>query len=289
MDSSWPYVRKAIQDFTALHPCDLIVSVHPLANTPFLRALGKNRPPYITVVTDLVSAHALWYDRHTDLCLVPTEAAFQRALKYQLLPEQVKIVGLPVADRFCKPPGDRNALRKLLKWPKDLPMILLVGGGEGMGPVEKTARAIVEAQLPSGLAIIAGRNEKLKARLEAETWPSHTFIYGFVRNMPDFMAAANILVTKAGPGTISEALNASLPMILYSRLPGQEDGNITYVTREGAGIWAPQPELIVASLEKWLRSPDQLSRAADACRRLARPQAARDIAHILARTIGLET
>ena len=66
------------------HPSDLIVSVHPLANTPVLQALGKHRPPYITVVTDLVSTHALWYDRRTDLCLVPTETARQRALENRL-------------------------------------------------------------------------------------------------------------------------------------------------------------------------------------------------------------
>jgi len=287
IDSSWPYVRSAIQKMIASHPCDLIVSVHPLANAPFLRALGKDRPPFITVVTDLVSTHALWYERRADLCLVPTEAAYQRALKYQLRPEQVKVVGLPVADRFCQPPGNRHQLRETLNWPQEIPMILLVGGGEGMGPLEKTAHAISEARLPAGLAIVTGRNQKLKERLEAERWHPHTFIYGFARNMPELMAAADILVTKAGPGTISEALNASLPMILYSHLPGQEDGNITYVTEEGAGIYAPHPDLVVAGIRTWLQQPELLKKAAEACRRLARPQAARTIANILAKAVGL--
>jgi 1,2-diacylglycerol 3-beta-galactosyltransferase len=116
--------------------------------------------------------------------------------------------------------------------------MLLRGGGEGMGLLERIARLLGIA-IPAGLAVITGRNQKLKERLEAATWPDHTFIYGFVRNMPDMMEAADILLTKAGPGTISEALNAGLPMILYSRLPGQEDGNIHYVVDEGAGIWAP--------------------------------------------------
>jgi 1,2-diacylglycerol 3-beta-galactosyltransferase len=106
--------------------------------------------------------------------------------------------------------------------------------------------------------------------------------------MPDFMQAADILVTKAGPGTISEALNAGLPMLLYSRLPGQEDGNVTYVVSEGAGLWTPRPEAIVAALRDWLAVPEQRQQAAAACRRLARPMAARQIARILAQQVNVQ-
>jgi 1,2-diacylglycerol 3-beta-galactosyltransferase len=284
--STWPYVRHALKELVQRHPCDLIVSVHPLANAPMLKALGKKRPLYITVVTDLVSTHAFWYDRHTDLCIVPTEEARQRALRSKLTPDQVRVVGLPVAKRFCQPLGDKRALRETLGWPQDRPVILLVGGGEGMGPLEKAAHAIAGAEFPAGLAVVTGRNQKLKDRLSACAWPPYTFIYSFVHNMPELMRAADILVTKAGPGSISEALNANLPMILYSRLPGQEDGNVTYVTSEGAGVWAPQPEQIVNGVKTWLKFPELHSQAVQACQRLARPQAAHQIAQILAEAVG---
>jgi 1,2-diacylglycerol 3-beta-galactosyltransferase len=285
--SAWPYLRQSIRKLVTQHPSDLVVSVHPLATAPTLRALGKDGPPFLTVVTDLVSTHALWYHRRADLCVVPTQAALQRALNFGLKPEQVRQVGLPVADRFCKPPGDQVALRQNLGWPQDCPVILLVGGGDGMGPIEKTSRAIALAGLDAALVVIAGRNQPLKTRLETMRWPIPTLIYGFVREMPEFMRAADILVTKAGPGTISEALNAGLPMILYSRLPGQEDGNVSYVESEGAGVWAPQPEKIVATLRTWIEHPQERGRAATACRRLANPQAARQIAHILAEYVGI--
>ena len=116
-----------------------------------------------------------------------------------------------------------------------------------------------------------------------------TFINGFVSEMPEYMAAADILVTKAGPGTISEALNAGLPLILYSRLPGQEEGNVTYVVEEAAGVWAPHPDLIVSVLQNWIEHPEQRAKAAAACHRLARPNAARQIARTLAAKIGLDT
>jgi 1,2-diacylglycerol 3-beta-galactosyltransferase len=277
----WPYWRRSIRALVAQHPCDVIISVHPLANMPVLRALGARRPPFITVVTDLVTAHASWYHPKTDLCLVPTEGTYHRALRAGLKPEQVRVVGLPVADRFCRPAGDRLALRQKLGWPAERPVVLLVGGGEGMGPLRQTAQAIAAAGLPLALAVVTGRNQKLKARLEAITWPIPTFIYGFVREMPDFMRAADVLVTKAGPGTISEALNAGLPMILYSRLPGQEEGNVAYVTEEGAGVWAPRPAQIVETVRAWVTQPGLHSRARQACQRMARPQAARQIAQTI--------
>jgi 1,2-diacylglycerol 3-beta-galactosyltransferase len=284
---SYPYVRRGLRRVIQRAPSDLIVSMHPLANAPFLRALGQKRPPFITVVTDLATTHAVWYHPDVDLCLVPTEEARRRAFKSNLSPDQVQVVGLPVADRFCQPTGGRAALRQHLGWPQDLPVVLLVGGGEGMGPLEKTALAIAEARLPLALVIVTGRNRRLRANLESRRWPMPTFIYGFVREMPDFMRAADILLTKAGPGTVTEALNAGLPMILYSRLPGQEDGNVAFVVAEGAGVWAPKPREIVSVLQDWIEHPKKRLEAAENCRRVAHPNAARDIAHILAEWAGL--
>lgn len=284
--SAWPVVRKAMRQLIQDHPADLIVSVHPLAAAPVLKALGRQRVPFINIVTDLVTTHALWYHRQADLCIVPTQPAFERALQCGLRPERVQVVGLPVAERFCQPAGDRMQLRQRLGWSPDLPVALLVGGGEGMGPLEQNAEAIAAAGLPLSLVIIAGRNQALKARLEARQWPVPTRIYGFVREMPDFMRASDFLVTKAGPGTISEAMIAGLPVILYSRLPGQEDGNVTYVVAEGAGVWAPRPARVVEALRNWLAAPDQYQQAVEACRRLARPQAAREIGRILAKWAG---
>lgn len=284
-ESSWPYVRRAMRRTIKRHPSSLIVSVHALATAPFLRALGRNRPPFITLVTDLVTTHAWWYHPGVDLCLVPTEEARQRALRYHMHPEQVRVVGLPVADRFCQPLGDETVLRQRLGWPINQPVVILVGGGEGMGPLEEVAKAIARSGLDMALVVVCGRNQGLKERLQAHSWPIPTHIYGFVREMPDFMRAADVLVTKAGPGTITEAINAGLPMILYSRLPGQEDGNVSYVVSQGAGVWAPTPAEIVAALRRWVQDPAARQQAAQTCLRLARPQAAREIAHILAEQV----
>lgn len=279
--SVWPYMRRSMRRLISQHPSDMIVSVHPLVNSPMLRAMRPGHAPYAIVVTDLVTTHAFWYNPAADLTIVPTEEARQHAMIMNVPQEKVRVVGLPVADKCCQPVRDKVELRRELGWREDRPLVLLVGGGDGMGPLEQTAHAIARSGLPISLVIVAGRNEKLKTRLEVQDWAIPTHIYGFTRQMPAFMQASDVLVTKAGPGTISEALNAGLPMILYSHLPGQEDGNLVYVTENGAGVHAPRPDLIVNALQRWVNHPEEHARTVEACRRMARPQAARQIAREL--------
>lgn len=278
----WPYVRRAMKRLVHEQVAECIVSVHPLFNTAYLRAAGKDHPPFITVVTDLVTAHSLWYEPKVDLCIVPTERAAQRARECNLSEDIIRVIGLPVAQRFCDPVGDRSLLRAALGWPPDLPVVLLVGGGEGMGPLEETAEKINAIDLDLAIAIVTGRNAALKKKLEERVWPKQTFLYGFERRMPEMMRAATLLVTKAGPGTITEALNAGLPMVLYSHLPGQETGNIDYVVEAGVGLWAPGPQRSAEAVRWWLWNQEVLEAAGAACQRLARPQAAMEIAEVIA-------
>lgn len=286
-DLLWPYIRHSTKKLVRENKCDLIVSVHPLANSPVLRALKKEPQPFITVVTDMVSTHAFWYDNRADLVIVPTAEAKERGVCYGVDPEKIHITGLPVAERFCHPSNDEATLRKELGWSVDMPVILLVGGGEGMGPIEKIARAINNSGMRAAMAIVCGRNAKLKTTLETYDWNHPVFIYGFTREMPNFMAASDFIVTKAGPGTISEALIAGLPIIIYSRLPGQEDGNVFYVVNQKAGVWAPHPDRVVSTLNEWISNPQKKQQAVDACRSIAMPDAAKKIAAIIAKKVGV--
>jgi len=277
----WPVVRKAAYKLIEENQSDLIVSVHPLATSFGLKALGKDHLPFITVVTDLVSTHALWFNKRADLTIVPTEMARLHAIKCNLLPEKVRVLGLPIFVSCSDPPEDKYLLRQRLGWPTDKFTVLVVGGGEGMGPLTETAQAMDESDLDLSLVVVAGRNTKLKAELKERTWNKPTLVYGFTHEMPAFMRAADAIVTKAGPGTIAEALAAALPIILYAKIPGQEDGNVDYVLSEKVGVWAPEPEEVVQSLRMWVNRPEERNKVADNCRRAARPDASRQIAQAL--------
>lgn len=285
----WPLVRQAARRLLQEHPADLLVSVHPLGNSFFLKALGNQRPPFITVVTDMVTTHALWYDKRADLIFVPTRLARQRALEYGMSPEKVIVAGQPISQRYAQPEKDKPTLRRKLGWPEDKFTVLMVGGGEGMGPLAETARAVDASGLDVTQVIVAGRNAELKAYLETLTWENPTFIYGFTTEMPDFMRASDVIITKAGPGTIAEALAAGLPIILYARLPGQEDGNVYYVQERGVGVWAPEPPQVVRALTRWICKPHTRQQVVENCRSAARPEAARLIARVLGEKVGLRT
>jgi 1,2-diacylglycerol 3-beta-galactosyltransferase len=280
-DALWPALRRSLHNLLTEHPSDLIVSVHPLPNMAMLRAMGKKHRLYATVVTDMVSTHALWYEPKADLVIVPTQAAFESGLELGMPPQKMEVIGMPVADRFCLPVGDRVANRAQLGWPEEGPTILIVGGGEGMGPLEAVVRGVSEARLKANVVVIAGRNDELRAQLTQTNWNIPVKVYGYVKTMPEFMRASDILITKAGPGSISEGFLAGLPMILYHYLPGQEKGNVEYVVNNGAGIWAPDPGQIVSALRIWLDDPAVFNRFSEGSSHLARPLATRQIARRL--------
>jgi 1,2-diacylglycerol 3-beta-galactosyltransferase len=285
----WPYIRRAARQLIKNHPSDLIVSVHPGANAPILQAMSKQHVPFVTVITDLVTFHAFWADRRADLVLVPTEPAKERAIGFGLEADKVKVVGQPVDPVFSYTHGNKSELRSKLGWPgQDNLTALLMGGGEGSGPIKKIAQALNKAGLPITLIIVAGRNDELKTELEHIDWSIPVKIYSFVDNMPDIMQAGDFLISKAGPGTISEAFIAGLPLILYSRYPGQEDGNVAYAVIEGAATWAPDPDQVVSIINSWIKDPDLLKQEARASSRLAKPHAAEDIADILIEMLGLK-
>jgi 1,2-diacylglycerol 3-beta-galactosyltransferase len=275
-------IESGLKQMFRDHPADVIVCVHSLFSRPAMQALLTtldHRPPFVIVVTDLVSTHMFWYARQAERCLVPTQPAYDRGLESGMRPDQMRITGLPVHPKFSHGLTDKVTARAALGWDPELPALLLVGGGEGMGPLGYTAKAINDLNLKCQIAVIAGKNKLLQAELEATQWNQPTHIYGFVKDMPRLMAAADILITKAGPATISEACIAGLPMILYDAIPGQETGNVDYVVENKAGVFAPDAEAVSQAVKSWLsEGPRGLKRRSDNARRLGRPKAVFEIA-----------
>jgi 1,2-diacylglycerol 3-beta-galactosyltransferase len=96
--------------------------------------------------------------------------------------------------------------------------------------------------------------------------------------MEVWMRAADILVTKAGPNTLSEAFIAGLPIVIYTAVPGQEEGNITHVVNHKAGLWAPQPKVTAKAVEHLIKNPSILLKMSKHSQALAKPNASKEIA-----------
>lgn len=152
-----------------------------------------------------------------------------------------------------------------------------------MGPLRGIARALNRAQLPLQLVIIAGRNEKLRRQLQQLEWNIPAQVHGFVTNMPDWMRASDLVITKAGPGTIMETLAAGKPMILSGYLRGQEEGNVRFVQESGVGVLRSSPHAVASQLRAWLDGEHpQLAQMQVNAKRAARPNAAIEIVRAVA-------
>lgn len=276
-----PIIKRKVARYLKTVQPDLVVSVHPLMNhlgLIWLKAAELNAP-FITVITDMVTFHPAWICPEVTHCIVPTEQARLRAIKFGMSNQKLTVHGQPVSLRFANCLHDKKTLRRHLNLDIDRDTVLVVGGGEGFGQVHKIAREIARTVPSAQLVIVAGRNQMLKQELDATHWEIPTRIYGFVDNMPELMHASDFLITKAGPGTISEAFIAGLPPIISGYIPGQETGNVAYIQEHGAGVYAESPIDIARLIRNWMTPNNTtLRRMAENATQLARPQASLGIA-----------
>lgn len=270
---------------------DLIISVHPLVNCLSLSVLaymrdlyGRPTPPFATVVTDLGGAHVTWFDSRADLIYVPSEPLQEMALENGISEERIRLFGLPIRPAFWEETRSRDELRKELGMAVNIPAVLLVGGGDGVGGLETIANAIAariaeEAGTSGGqIVVVCGKNKRLLRRMTARSWPVPVILKGFVNNMSEWMSACDILCSKAGPGTIAEAWIRGLPIILTGFLPGQEEGNVKLVTDSGSGEYHREPEAIAKCAARWVSDPELRGAIAARATSLGRPSSCKEIA-----------
>jgi 1,2-diacylglycerol 3-beta-galactosyltransferase len=285
-NACFPLVQRRLKTpLLALDP-DLVISVHPLLTDVPIKILRRagSRAPFVTVVTDPVTVHPAWFCPQADLCIVATEAAYRSAVEAGIDPARLRVIGLPIRRSFTEVRDEpRPHLRGRLGLNPGRPLVLMSGGGAGIGKVLQLAKAVArrlaDAPLQPQLAIIAGRNEALLRQLRAEPWPISVTPLGFVEQMADWMRAADLLITKAGPGTLAEAACVGTPVLVTDFVPGQESGNIAWIERTGAGAFERDLDRVAETARIWLQ-PDNpaLAQMAARARAAGRPDATVQIA-----------
>lgn len=257
-----------------------VISVHPLCTRLAAQAIQRLcRPiPLVAVPTDLVSVHASHVTPGVDLFVAPTEASRRNLMARNVAPDKIVTLGLPVDERFRQARRSPSDLRKEMGLDPDRFTALVMAGGEGSGPLPKIVQAVDQAGLDLQLLVVCGRNNVCRRHLEKMVWSVPRRIFGFVHNIPEMMAASDVVVTKAGPQTIAEALATGRPLLLTHVLPGQEEDNVRYVEEGGAGYLADTPEKVVERLRALIERPSSLTSLRARARNLGRPQAAREVA-----------
>jgi 1,2-diacylglycerol 3-beta-galactosyltransferase len=271
---------EAMHGIVRHHQPEAIVTTYPLYQAPLgaVYAISRRYIPLLTVVTDLVTVHRIWFHDAADLCLVPTPQVRDLALSYGTHPDKIKVTGVPVRPDLAR--GDRNpaAIRAELGWRSDLTTVLAVGS-KRVGHMPDVLRALNHSGLPLQLVAVAGGDDELYRQLESTEWHLPAHIHNYIKNMPELMRAADWIICKAGGLIVSEALACGLPLVLIDVLPGQETGNAAYVVDGGAGERADSGLASLEIVYHWLdRDGALLTERARNARRLGRPRAAYEVA-----------
>jgi 1,2-diacylglycerol 3-beta-galactosyltransferase len=257
-----PLYRERLRELFLSYRPDVIVSVHPLLNHAALRARSDADidAPIITVITDLGRVHEGWLIPEADAVVVPALEVYQRARERGVSAERLHLLGHPIHPKFEDVTENKQELRERLGLPLRGTIALLMAGAEGGGKLLSTTLAIARARLPLHLIVVTGRNAALRTKLAeiSALLPTPMTILGYSEEIPSLMRAADLLVTKAGPGAIAEASVAELPVVVYDFVPGQERGNLDYVRTNGIGVVALTTSEVVRSVRRIVENLERL-------------------------------
>jgi processive 1,2-diacylglycerol beta-glucosyltransferase len=233
-------------------------------------------PPHTTVVTDFV-AHGQWIAPRIDRYCVAASEVRHEFIARGIPAERIVVTGVPVREEFETPVDPADA-RARLGVREGRPLVLAMAGSDGaLGRLPDVARVLARYPRPLDALLVAGRDEALAADLARITAGTSTRTVGYVCDVATLMAAADVLVTKAGGMTIAEALAAEVPLIAYGSLPGQERRNERFVSRAGIALVARSRRELALALDRALGDPEVVEHLRTRIRRTRRPDATRTI------------
>lgn len=255
----------------------LIVNTHflPAEIVAQLRRRGRLDCPQVTVTTDF-ETHRLWAQQPTERYYTATEEGRAYLATWGVDAADILVTGIPVRAEFTRPPPPRADLCRQLGIAADLPVVLVLCGGFGVGPTGQLLGELARMETPAQLVVIAGRNEALRARLERQAAAlarRAIKIVGFTDEMAHWMRVSDLAVTKPGGLTTAEALVCGLPLVIVNPIPGQESRNSDFLLENGAAIKVNNSRLLGYRVNRLLEDEPWFASLRAAAARLGRPAA----------------
>jgi len=281
-------VKRRFKD----HRPDILIATHAFASGVAALLKEEWKVPTVSIVTDFV-VHPFWIHENTDRFLVGSKELQDDLIERGVKRRQIKVTGIPVDSQF-RVREDKREARLALGLSLSLKTILLMGGGAGLGPLTPTLRALRKIKTPIQVLVVAGVNKRLRKKIERLakkilSKPKQSIqnikVYGYIENIHELMTASDLLITKPGGLTSSEALASELPLLIVRPLPGQEVRNARYLVREKAAILVKREKDVAKMAEALLNDPAQLKALRDRSRKLKKPDSARAAAREILRLL----
>ena len=257
---------------TQAFPCGMVADFKK-ANHLSVKVIG--------VLTDF-APHMYWLHEGVDYYVVPFEDAKKRYMNEGIKEGQIKVFGIPIRMKFAEQ-LDRKAIAHKLHLDIDIPTILVMGGGQGLGPMKEAVKSLIDLKRQLQIIVIAGTNLKLAQWIKkAQRKTSKKIIvYDYANNVDELMEVATLIITKPGGMTSSEVLAKGVPMVVIDPIPGQEERNADFLVKSGIAIRVNDKKKIGHSVDALLNNLDKLKSMREAALKYAKPHAAQDIARLV--------
>lgn len=277
--SNSPKLRKLFDSFnpdlvvcTQAFPCGMVAD--------YKKTYCLNLP-LVAVLTDYIP-HSYWVYDTVDYYITPSEDVSARLEKKGVAAGKIRPYGIPFDHKFNQKLEAKSIFEKLkLKIQK--PVVLIMGGGQGLGPIKTIVKSLEKSRYDICELIVAGTNKKLFNSLKRKIkhYKKDIHLFGFIENIHELMRISSLIISKPGGVTTAEVLSMGLPMVIVKPIPGQEINNTDFLTHKGAAIKTDQPQEVYRIIDELLGNKIKLEQLKSAALKIAKPQASMDIAKLL--------
>jgi len=276
------------EKFVCYKSPDLIISTHFMANEiiSHMKKRGLIKARLFSAVTDY-RLHSFWVTSGVDLYFVATQKTKEDLLLSGVPNGKIFVTGVPISPRFSLK-QDKFQVREKIGIDKNLFTVLMIGGGFGVGPMEELVSNIGVISDKIQLLIVCGYNKELSERVAkiVSNLGIKAKIYGFANNVDELMSASDILVTKPGGLTTSEAMAKVLPAIFIKPIPGQETRNSAVLAGYKAAFVAKDTKSVTEKVKELFKNPESLDKMKAAIRSIASPNPAKNIVDLVVKNIS---
>lgn len=275
-------LKKLIDDYAP----SAIVCTHPFP-MQMLSSLKENNKisiPAVAILTDYV-VHSLWLDNGMDAFIVANDIMKSEMIKRGVPGNIIFPYGIPVSPKFLNQ-VDKKKLKQELGL-EDKFTVMVMGGGMGFGNIDNTMESLLDCDIDIQIIAVTGTNQKLKVQLEQSANKSNkkVLILSYTDRINELMDISDLLITKPGGMTISEALVKGLPIFIISPIPGQEEGNANFLIRSGVANKIDNTNQLISVLSQVANDPVTLNTMRENSRYLGKPHSAADIATLLGKLV----
>jgi len=241
----------------------------------------KLKTKIVGVLTDF-APHSFWINEGVDYYIVPSLEAKERFIKKGVFADSIKVYGIPIRAKFAAQ-LDKKPIAKDLGLNSNIPTILVMGGGQGLGPIKSIVKSLVKVNMDFQIVVLAGVNKKIISNLKRNIKKTNKkiLIFEFATNVDELMELATLIITKPGGITTAECLAKGLPMVIVDPIPGQEMRNTDFLIKKGVGIRIDDTNDVGEEVELLLKSPERLMTMSKAAYENARPHSTLDIAKLI--------